>query len=236
MEDLLYYIVVFIATIISVGVLGLVAGFSPTLYIAQIAAVSKSKRRVAYTLSVAGGVLAAIALLVLLFQTFHLNTLINIIDTTVQAIVVSLVFNILVGTGFIFGGIWYLSHQSLPSPKPGKIKKSSGLLGIFGFGFIRTITSISGLTATYLAGNIIGNISMGITERFIYTAIFLATTITPFVIIFEYMKKKPDALAVWVDRVRRLLSRFNYRPVVGAIAIILGASIIIINVMLALFY
>jgi len=238
MDELLYYLVVFVATIISVFVLGVIAGFSPTLYIAQVAISSKSKRSASYTFSLTAGVVAAILALIILFQIFHLDTLLLFINTTVKAVTVSVIFNVLVGLGFIFGGFWYLRHPTLPKPKENmrSAKRAGGLLGVFGLGFLRTITSISGLTATYIAGNIISSLSTGAVERLVYTIIFLAATIVPFMVITEYMRKNPDRLIALTQRIRNTLKQINYRLIVGVTAIILGSSIIIINVMMALFY
>ena len=235
--DIISALFIFVSTLISVSILGLVAGFSPTLYVAQVAMASKSKHPITYTIALMAGVLLAVLLLIILFQTLHLDTLLSFIDTTVRAVTVSVIFNLLVGAAFIWGGIWYLRHQQIPKvTKKTHMKQTGGILSMFGLGFARTLVSVSGVTATYIAGNIIANVSIGIGEHIIYTLIFFAASIVPFFGIIIYMQKNPDRLLQVTEELRQLLHKTNYRLIVGVGAIILGSSIAIFNVMMALFY
>ncbi len=235
MDELVSLIIIFISTIISVSVLGVIAGFSPTLYITQLAITSKSERERSYTTALMTGVLAAVLLLIVIFQVINLDTLRSIIDTAVHALTVSVIFNALVGLAFIYGGLWYLRHQEITKPKPSKIR-DGGLVAIFGFGFLRTFLSVTGVTATYIAGNIIANVSIGIAERFVYSVIFFAAAVVPFFVISIMMKKNPDRLTSLTNRLRIWLHTINYRLGVGVTAIILGGSIIFFNLMMVLFY
>lgn len=234
--DIIYSLIIFISTLISVSILGLVVGFSPTLYIAQIAIATKSKRHISYAVSLMSGVLVAVLLLVVLFQSIHLDTLLQFIDTTVRAVTLSVVLNMLVGVVFIGVGIWYLRHQEVVKPRPSKAKRATGFISLFGAGFVRTFISISGVTAAYLGGNIIGNISASFLERVIYTLVFFAATIIPFIGIIIYMNRSPKKLLALTDKIQSTLHRFNYRLIVGAGAVILGCSIVVFNLAMALFY
>lgn len=239
--DIIYTLIVFVSTLLSVSVLGLVAGFSPTLYVAQVAITAKVKRPVAYAASLMSGVLFAVLLLILLFQTIHLDTLLTIIDTTIRAVTLSVVFNALVGIGFIFGGSWYLRHKEAikgpPKPtKTAKAKQTGGLISVFSLGFVRTFVSISGVTATYFAGNIISTVSMNLIERTIFTLVFFAAAVVPFIGIVIYMRRSPERIVSATNKFRALLTRINYRPIVGFGAIILGSSILVFNLMMLLFY
>jgi len=236
MIDVFNYLIVFFLTVLGVSALGLAAGFSPVLYIAQITMGTKSKRLKLYTGWLIAGVLAAIILLIALFQTLHLDTLITIVDTTVRAVTVSVLFNIFVGLAFIYGGFWYLRHQEVSKPKSPKLRKTGGSLTVLGLGFVRTFTSISGITATYIAGNAIANVSVSLIERLLFTALFLVATIVPFIAIVILMRKKPHQLMRAVAYIRRQMTQLNYRPVVGVGAILFGSSITVINIMMFLFY
>ena len=236
MDELVNLLIIFISTIISVSVLGVVAGFSPTLYITQVAITSKSKKYRSYTASLMGGILFAILVLIIIFQTINLETLVGLIDTTVHALRVSVIFNIIAGGAFIYGGIWYLRHQEIQQPSSSKLKSATGAVGLFSLGFVRTFVSISGVTATFIAGNIIANVSIGIIERLIYTAIFFVAAVVPFVIIIRMMQKNPDRLTSLTNRLMIWLRSMNYRLIVGVSATLLGGSIIFFNVMMALFY
>lgn len=238
MTDLINFVIVFVSTLISLVILGLTAGFSPTLYIAQVALASKSSKATMYTVALMSGVVAAALLLIVLFQIIHLDTLLNYLQSTVQALTVSVVLNILVGAALIYGGFHYLHHREIPKAKneTAKLKKASGYIGLAGLGFMRTFLSVGGVTATYLAGNVIADASAGLGERVVYTLMFLGVTIVPFGIIIFMIRRKPSRLAGITRATRTLLERINYRLIVGGAAIIFGGAIIIFNSMIALFY
>ncbi len=238
MVALITFLLLFIATSISVTILGLLAGFSPTLYIAQITAgVSKHpKSDFRYTIAIMIGVVIAIILLMFLFQIFHLETLLNFINSTVSALAVSVIFNILVGIALIFGGFWYINYSETPKTKLKNMKSAGGLSAMAGLGFARTFLSISGVTATFIAAGIISNASSYWPERIALTLIFLAASIIPFAAILYVLRRNPAKLHNAIVAVKKLLKKFNYRPVIGTIAVLLGASIIIFNIMMALFY
>jgi len=236
-DDVISTLIIFISTLVSVSVLGLVAGFSPTLYVTQVAITSKVRRPVAYAAALMSGVLVAVLLLIILFQIVQLDALLHFIDTTVHAVVVSVIFNMIIGGGFIYGGIWYLNHkEALKGPKPSKSKQTGGLISVFSLGFVRTFVSISGVTATYFAGNIISNVSLDIVERLVFTLVFFGAAIVPFIGIIIYMHKSPERIIKATDQFRALLRRINYRPIVGVGAIILGSAILVFSLMMLLFY
>lgn len=238
MDELFSFIIIFISSLIGLIALGLAAGFSPTLYVAQVAMADKEKKHSAYSIAIMAGVIAAIILLILLFQTIRLNTLITFIDTSLHALTVSVLFNMFVGTALLLGGIHYLRtlDNKDTRPKNTKAKQTGGVIGLFGLGFVRTIISISGITATYLAGNIIGDVSGSIIDRLIYTLVFLFATIVPFLAIVLLLRNNPRRLKKITKRFKAWLSQFNYHLIGGLAAIIVGVSIIAINLMIALFY
>lgn len=230
----------FIAALIAVAVLGIIAGFSPTLYIAQVSIGSKPKRIIPYTIGLMAGVLGAIVFLLLLFQVFQLDTLVSIIDSTVSALLLSVGFNILVGTGLIVGGLWYIrSRTDTAAPLKetrAAARSKAGIGAIVSLGFIRTLTSISGLTATFIAGGLIGSGNPLLLERTLMTLVFLAASIVPFAGIIVLLKRNPERLTRLTGRLKELMRRVNYRLIAGVAAVILGSSIIIFNLMMALFY
>jgi hypothetical protein len=235
MADVFNYLVVLIGSLVILVLLGLIAGFSPTLYIAQVTVGTKAKKYLGFTAALMTGVLLAIIVLLILFQTFHLNTLISLIDQTVDAIKVSVIFNLIVGLALILGGFYYIRHQKMPRPKL-PLKKAGGIVGIFGLGFVRTFISVSGLTATYLAGNLIADVTETIPGRILHSLVFLAATILPFAVIIFFLKKHPDFITTQADRLRALLHRINYRLFMGVAALLLGGCITIFHIMIALFY
>lgn len=238
MTELIDFVIVFVSTLMSLVVLGLIAGFSPTLYIAQVGLASKAPKAITHTIALMTGVLTAILLLIALFQAVHLDTVLGYIHTTVQALTVSIVANILIGIALICGGLHYLRHREIPQAKDtaAELKQAGSFVGLMGLGFIRTLLSIGGVTATYIAGNLIANIGTELAEQVVYTVFFLGVTIIPFVGIIVLIRKNPSRLAALTQSTQALLERMNYRLIVGAGAIIVGFSVVIFNSMIGLFY
>lgn len=226
---------ILIGGIIVTVILGLIAGFSPTLYLTQIGIGTHTKKSVSYGISIMAGVVAALIVLTILFQFFHLTTLIAFIDTTLKALLVSVVFNVLVGTTLIIGGIHYLRVRK-PELKPPKSFKKSGYAAVISFGFFRTFVSITGVTATFISSNIISEIGPGIVLRLFLTLFFLAGAILPFVGILFLLKSNPERLARGVSYLKEMAHKLNYRPVLGVGSILFGSSLIIFNVLIAIFY
>lgn len=238
MIELIDFVIVFVSTLASLLVLGLVAGFSPALYSAQIALSVKAPTAATRTIALMTGVLTAIILLLALFQATHLDTALGYIHTPVQALTVSIVVNILIGIALICGGLHYLRHREVPQAENdrAKLKKTSTFVGLAGHGFMRTLLGIGGVAAIYIAGNLIADVGTGLAEQVVYTVLFLGVTIIPFVIIIVLVRKNPSRLAAMTNASQTLLERINYRLIVGTGAIIFGFSVIIFNSMIGLFY
>ena len=135
---------VFVSAIIAMILLGMVAGFSPTLYITQIGIASKAKRARSLMLSLMAGVLLAIIVLSILFQFFQPDSLHNFIDSDPSALLVSTIFNIVIGVIFILGGLWYINKKPNRINKSEKPTSKSSYVALVSLGFFRTFASISG--------------------------------------------------------------------------------------------
>ncbi len=236
MPDFFSSILVFILTLVGIVLLGFAAGLSPSLYIAQTDAPLK-KERFPYLAAFATGVLIALLALVVLFQAVQLDILLQSISSPVQAVILSVIFNIFIGIGLIVGGFWYINHQSASKPDitvPG-INPDS-FVGTAGFGFIRTFVSISGVIAAYLAGNAIASASTNSIEQAIYTAIFMAAAIFPLAAFAVLIKRGSARLESLIGQLQLVLLRVNYRLTIGAGAVIFGGSIVIFHLMMSLFY
>lgn len=236
MDSIVSSLFVFISTLISIVILGLAAGFSPMLYVSQftIGSAKPSKRR-SYTIALVAGVLAAILLLIGLFQVMQLSTLLSFLDTTIKALVVNVTFSLLLGSALIYGGYRYLKRSEKPNEPTRKPKTTHGIVGIAGLGFFRTFVSVSGVTATYIAANIISNASNSIIERLILTIAFLVATVLPFIGIVWTLQRRPVQMKQFVAFIRTTSKRYNFRRLVGLGAILVGGMIILVNGIAAVF-
>lgn len=215
--------------------LGVIAGFSPSLYIAQASIGMGTKKTFVTVCSLMIGVVGALVFLTILFQFFHLHTLVKIIDATVRALFVSVIFNVFIGLVLILGGVWYLHHKESTKKTPAAMSTGS-YAALISFGFFRTFLSISGVTATFIASNIIAEASTGIVIRLLLTGLFLASAVVPFTGIIMLVKQNPAFLTRLTGQAKNALKKINYRPVIGFAAIVFGANIVIFNILLALFY
>jgi len=234
--ELFSSLIIFALTLVTISFLGLVAGFSPTLYIAQVSTSSKSKKDTLATGAIMAGVLLAIIVLASLFQTVQLDALLHFIDSTVKALIISIVLNIFVGIGLVVGGIWYIRAHSQPALDLPSNKKKRSIPALLGLGFIRTFTSISGVTATYVAASTISGASTSFFQQLIYTLIFVAAAIVPFVGIVILVNKHPARLTQLVSKLQVLVGRFDYHWIIGFIGVVFGVCIIALQLFIGLVF
>lgn len=218
-----------ISAIIAMVLLGVIAGFSPALYITQIGIATNTKRARSLMVALMIGVLLGIILLSVFFQFFQLDTLHTFIDSTIDVLLVSVIFNVIIGTLFIVGGLWYINKKPNRISEDKKVAKKSGYIALISFGFFRTFASISGATATFFASGIISNAKGDIVSRLFLTALFLAATIAPFFLILITMKRYPQKVEGVLEWLKAQLHRYNYKLVIGAGAVLVGSGIIIFN-------
>ncbi|MES2630630.1 MAG: hypothetical protein V4611_01615 [Patescibacteria group bacterium] len=224
----------FIGAVIAMVILGLIAGFSPTLYATQVGLAAATKRSQPLMISLMIGVLIGIILLSIFFQFFQVETLRLIIDSTLKALYVSVVFNTILGTSFILGGFWYIHKKPNRITKDAKVNAKSGYWALISLGFFRTFVSISGATATFLASNLISESKEDIIERLVLTAIFLAAVIAPFALILIVMNRHPERMQDVLAWSKTQLKKINYKLIIGVTAILVGSSIIMFNVLKAI--
>lgn len=236
MFDIWSFVFTFIIAALFVIILGVITGFSPILYITQVAIGTKPKKRMHYTIALTAGIFTAALLLVILFQSLNLDVLLRFIDTSIRALTVSVIFNIIFGLCFIWAGWWYMHARETASQRQKAVQHASGYSAIFGLGFIRTFLSISGVIAAYIAATFIAQVSVTLFDQFILTTIFFAATVAPFLGIMQLVKVKPELLNDKIEIVKAKLEQWNYKTVIGTVAIILGWGIVGYNIIIALLY
>ena len=219
----------FFSAVIAMIILGLVAGFSPTLYITQIGIASTAKRARWLMISLMAGVLMGIIFLSVFFQFFQLDNLRTFIDKDPYALIVSVVFHAIIGAAFIAGGLWYVNKKPNRIKEDKKTVSKSRYIALVSLGFFRTFASVSGAAATFFASGIISSANTDIATRIILTIIFLAATITPFVLIIGALKRYPKKIERVLEWLKVQLHRFNYKLIIGVGAVLIGSGIIIFN-------
>ena len=239
MTDISSLFILFLLSILGIIVLGVIAGLSPSLFISQSVVESnpKTAKRTIYALLC--GVLIAAALLLTVFETFNLTSLLQRTETIEEALLFSVCFNIIIGLLFVFGGLRYLGSRDKPESyqvSDEMIVKLSRRSTLAGFGFTKTFLSISGVTAIFIAANLIATIAHGSTERFVISLVFLGALSAPFIGLHLLMIRSPEKLQTAAAKLKTGLGQFNYRSSVGIAALLFGGAIVIFNMMMALFY
>lgn len=216
--------------------LGLIAGFSPTLYAAQVGSGTDSRIGRRSMFGLMAGVLLAAIFLSVLFQFFQLSTLVLFINSTVHALLVNAGFNLLVGIGLIAAGIWYLHHTSTKTEKPPRARKGAGTLWtLTSFGFLRTFTSISTVTAVFAANSIIAEAGVDLLSRGLLLGLFLAASLGPFALIYLIVRKHPEKIKSVFARGERFIKRINYQRTFSYLAMVLGTVLVISSVLRVIF-
>jgi hypothetical protein len=239
MIDVPSIVLLLIFSLIGLVCLGFFAGFSPVLYIAQASQTLKSSQRSRYTIALMSGVLLAIVLLMLVFQAANLTSLLQTVSPPATALVLSIVLNSLIGVLFILAGFYSISKRNFQSnhlEDMERVKNIGTLSAFFGFGFAKTLLSISGATAVFIASNIIAGSTTSLFERTLFTAVFLAASVAPFIAVFYLLQRKSARLQKFIVFTETNLQALNYRATLGVAAIVFGTAIVIFNVMMALFY
>ena len=226
----------FIGAVLAMILLGVIASFSPTLYVTQIGISATSKKARSLMIALMIGVVLGLLLLSILFQFFQLDTLRSIIDSSISALVVSVVFNILLGAAFIIAGFWYINKKPNRIDSEEKSLAKAGYGGLVSLGFFRTFVSISGATATFFASGIISDEQAGFITHLLLTAIFVAAAVAPFLLILVTMKRYPARVEHVLEWLKAQLVRFNYKLIIGATGILVGSAIIIFNVLKAILF
>jgi len=225
---------IFISAVIAIIILGLLAGFSPTLYIAQIGIATTAKHVRNLMIALMTGVLLGIGVLSVLFQFFQLETLHTVIRSATSALTVSVLFNIIIGIVFIAAGFWYINKKPNRISDIDKPAAKSSYWALLSLGFFRTFASITGATATFLASGIIAGAKVGIVSQILMTAVFLAASIAPLLLIVATAERYPKKIKRILEWLKAKLQKYNYKIVIGVGGILIGGAIIIFNLLKAI--
>lgn len=232
--DILDSVWILVGTLLVTCLLGFIAGFSPTLYAVQIG-ISRTKRYRRYALALILGVIASFSTLLVLFQFFQPEILIRIIHSTLDAVFVSRTFNVFIGAVFVGGGIWYIRHTDRRLAVQNDGMKKTGTIALFGLGYLRSITSLSSIMASFVASNIITQASGSFGFSLLFLLVFLVVSVLPFALLLVITERHPTLLNRLLTLIKRIGVSINIRLIGAAIVMIVGAGILLVNAA-ALFY
>lgn len=221
MQTFTYSVWFLVETLLALTLLAGTAGFSITLYATQ-AGIAATPRR---SRALIAGVAAAIVCMLGLFQLLHVDTLISMLDSTARALAVNAIVNTAVGAACLYGGMRYLTAGQ---PRTVRATPShTAAYGLIGFAFLRTFVSLSGLTATFIGGNLISEVSPGIGTHLFLTVLFVAAAIAPLAGIAWLARRYPTLTHRVSGMLRTVLRRVPYRTIIGYSAAVFGGVLIV---------
>jgi uncharacterized protein YjeT (DUF2065 family) len=207
--------------------LGLVTGFSPTLYVTQAGIALRSRGAASHMLALIVGVFLGTVILGTLFQFFQPQFLIHLFSINIGGSVINAWFNIAIGIICVIGGITYTRPVAPVADKQEILDTpNTRYMAITSFAALKTILSASGAAAIFLASNIITETDVGLLGKIILAALYLATTIFPFGIIFIIGRRSPQQLTKIKKSMASFVKKINYRRLVGIVVVIIGCAII----------
>jgi MFS family permease len=226
-----------ISWIISLLILGLIAGFSFMLYAAQIAILSSETAPIKKGFIFAAGAASGVALLAVIFlfmqpEMFKIDLVWSIFGKNRTYIV-----DVIIGFICILGGLYVLTrslHRDSKA-KPGlkASKKSKAKLGgaaLFGLSFGRSITRVSGIAALLLGVRLVIHATDSIIIRALLVALLLAAAILPYVLMIAARAWRPSLFLA----VEKILSRVkNFRPyrLIGSLLLVMGCAFFVLSFM-----
>jgi cytochrome c biogenesis protein CcdA len=197
------------------------------LYVAHASLVSVHASHRRKAIAVILGVLAALVVLLVLFQFLHLETLITFVGSATNAIILNTTANLLVGAACIYGGLYY---RRTPARTKDRHTTRRHAWGAIGLGLTKTLLSLSGITATFMAGNIISNVSHGFLGHLVLSTLFLVTAIIPFLMLGHLVRRYPKRIQLLIDTADKIVSTQTYRNSISALMICIGCGIVLFGV------
>lgn len=243
---MLHAATVLAGTAVSLVLLGLAVGFSPTLIALQVAVLAHHRgdsvsvpvlasgrvRGVSGGgLVVASGVATGALVLTLLLQVANPDAWERIFDGRITELLVQRAFDVVAGVLFVAGGIWVLRHRH---PRPHEVRKASQkasrLLdhprGLFGFAAANTVISVSGAAATYLVVRLAReSSSWGVLHVVVYVG-FAVAAAAPYVLMAWGTDRVPW-LARPVERGIGWVRSRRWRTLGGVLLIAAGVVLVV---------
>lgn len=227
MMEIVSFVWSFIATSTGLIGLGLVVGFSPILYAAQASLIAKPKTAKISMFLLMAGVLVGTIGLGILFLFFQPNVLARFVSSTLHIILVSSLFYLVAGVGFIIAGLHFFRRATQRTKKPKKEAASpTGRWAIFSLGAGKTMLSASGAASIFIASGIIIQSPFTLLLDLVLAVIFLASVIAPFIAIYAIWRYSPKALDSLISQAQKVIRKVHIERLFGYIFIALGALII----------
>ena len=200
---------------VSVLGLGLVMGFSPTLYAIVLHLLARGRRAARAVHWLTLGVALGTTLLLVVFRTVDPQTLTAPIEDRAKELLVRRGVDLIAGVVLLLlAAVECLRWRTRPRPvpRPPKPQDVNSPRRMVSLGMLNTVVGVSGPATMYVAGRLITGLSHHFAVEAVFYLVFLAAVVGPYWLIAWAWGRIP-ALSRTVERTTRRVAAQDPRPV-----------------------
>jgi putative Ca2+/H+ antiporter (TMEM165/GDT1 family) len=219
-----------IGAVVSLVLLGLATGFSPSLIALQVAVLGSEGRAGVHGRVVAAGVATGALLLTALFQVFNPDAWSRVLRGKVETFVLQQYFDEVAGVLFVIAGIWVLRHRrpedtAREPHRPARVGRG-GRRELFGFAVATTVISVSGAASTYLVVRLAREDDRALMVQLLVYLGFAAAAAFPYLLMVWAQERLP-ALATATDRMVAWVRSRRWRTLGGWALVVVGVLLFV---------
>ena len=214
--------------------LGLVMGFSPTLYGYTLHELTRGDSPAVRWMTV--GLLAASTLLVIVFQFFDPTNITRLLRHRIDELLLRRGVDVAAGVVFLIAGVAMLvvdrdDRSSPPHPtRTRPVGRTSPWRALL-VGFGNTLVGFSGIATMYIVGRVASGVSAHLSLRALAYLVFALTLVAPYLLAAWAWTRYPGAAARLTRGYQRIAGRDFKRPV-GVALLVAGAAFAALGLLL----
>lgn len=219
--NLTFYIISFGLAIVVLLAVGLIASFSPLLYVTQYRLLAKANGSYRSSLSLIMGILAGITFLVVLLVLFQSEVVYIAAATNYLEPEVLAWFDLGVGLALVIisiGLIWRLQKTDGQKVINNSASNNAQSTSIFVFGFVRSITRLTALAALLFGIHYINATTFWWTLKSILVAVLIFGTMIPYLVMWVAKLFRPN----YYRRMSEIFKKITSEKLKIITAILLG--------------
>ncbi len=222
-----------LAGVVSVVGLGLVMGFSPTIYALVLRILTRRPHpsRPVHRLTL--GMVLGTTLLLIVFRSVDPQTITALVEDRTKELLVRRGVDLTAGILLlVLAGVEFHRWRTRARPQRRRPRRSEtdSARHMTTLGFVNTVVGVSGPATMYIAGRLITGLSHHLAVQAAYYALFLAAVVGPYWLLTWVWERVPS-LAGHVERLTRWVAAQDPRPVLawgltaaGVMFLVLGVT------------
>ena len=209
--------------------LGLVMGFSPTLYGVSLRVLTRASRPEPPIVAMVCGLAVGSTLMLVVFRGIDPNTWIDAARSDVEAGLIRRAVDLVAAVVFLAAGAVVLRRARRPRPTPTapETVPHEDRLRMAGVGFVNTFLGFSGFATMYVVGRILTGLSHDIAWQAVGYLPFLLTLMGPYLLAAWAWPRVPTAARRVTAVYGWVISR-DLRPVMGWALVLAGLAFALI--------